>query len=233
MREKVGKYLEAVRDKSPGEILDWALSTFGSGRFILSSSLSLEDQALTDMLLKREPAARILMLDTGRHFQETYDVIDATMKRYGMRYEILFPDTAEVEAMLREKGANLFYESVENRKRCCDVRKVRPLWRALSTVDAWITGQRASQAVTRTQLAPVEWDGKFGIVKINPLWNWSTRETWLYVKRNGVPFNALFEKGFSSIGCAPCTRAVGEGDDERAGRWWWESPEKKECGLHA
>lgn len=226
------------KDKSAEEILSHFLSIYvdGSkerkGRIALASSLGAEDQVLTHMVLSINPAARIFVLDTGRFHQETYDLINETMRRYAMRYEILFPERSDVEEMESAFGPNLFYESIENRKRCCNVRKVKPLQRILSTLDVWITGLRREQAVTRGTIDKVEWDEGNGLIKLNPLADWSEKDLWEYIKKHDIPYNNLHDHGYPSIGCASCTRAVTPGEDVRAGRWWWETPEQKECGLH-
>jgi phosphoadenosine phosphosulfate reductase len=201
-------------------------------RIALASSLGAEDQVLTHMILSIKPDARIFVLDTGRFHAETYDLMAATMKKYDMLYEIVFPDSADVEVMERECGSKFFYDSVENRKRCCTVRKVRPLKRVLSTLDAWITGLRRERAVAGTSVEKVEWDRANGLVKVNPLVDWSEKDLWDYINRHDVPYNKLHDHGYPSIGCVPCTGAILVGEDLRAGRWWWETPEQKECGLH-
>ena len=201
-------------------------------RVALASSLGAEDQVLTDMILSIKPDARIFVLDTGRLHPETYDLMAATIKKYHMCYEVFFPDARDVEEMESECGPNLFYESTENRKRCCNVRKVKPLRRVLSTLDAWITGLRREQAVTRGSVEKVEWDEGNGLIKISPLADWSEKDVWEYIKAHAIPYNKLHDEGYPSIGCAPCTRAIKPGEDLRAGRWWWETPEQKECGLH-
>ncbi len=201
-------------------------------RIALASSLGAEDQVLTHMVVQIDPNARVFVLDTGRLHQETYDVLDKTRRELGVNYEIIFPDAQKVEAMVNAKGMNLFYESVENRKECCGVRKVEGLRRVLSTCDAWITGLRREQSVTRGEIKMVEQDQAHGILKINPLVDWHTQQVWDYIKKYNVPYNKLHDQGFPSIGCAPCTRAIKPGEDLRAGRWWWENPEHKECGLH-
>lgn len=217
----------------PQAILRAALDALGSARVALASSFGAEDVALIHMLTQVTPTPRIFCLDTGRLHQETYDVMDRIRNKYNVAIEVYFPDAAAVEAMVRSKGMNLFYESIENRKLCCGVRKVEPLKRALSTVDAWITGLRRSQSVTRTQVPIMELDTDHGnILKINPLAAWSETDVWDYIKKNHIPYNALHDQGFPSIGCAPCTRAIEPGEDPRAGRWWWENPNTKECGLH-
>jgi phosphoadenosine phosphosulfate reductase len=209
-----------------------AIDFFGVEKIICATSFSIEDQTITRMARLHHPKARVFTLDTGRIFQETYDVMQQTKDEYSMTIEECFPDAADVAAMVEEKGPNLFYASVENREACCTIRKVRPLRKKLATVDAWITGLRREQSATRSSLDMVEWDAQFHLVKINPLAEWTEGQVWDYVKTNNVPFNRLYKAGFRSIGCAPCTRAVGTDEDVRSGRWWWESPEHKECGLH-
>jgi phosphoadenosine phosphosulfate reductase len=184
------------------------------------------------MLSRIAPQARIFTLDTGRQFQQTYDAMQASMERYGIRYETCAPDAVELAELISANGPNLFYESIENRKACCEVRKLHPLRKVLSTVDAWICGLRRDQAVTRAAVELVSWDAEYGIHKICPLFDWREEQVWEYIKSHNVPYNALHDHGFRSIGCAPCTHAVAPGEDIRAGRWWWESPEHKECGLH-
>jgi phosphoadenosine phosphosulfate reductase len=175
---------------------------------------------------------RIFTLDTGRLFPETYDLIDRTSAKYGISIEICFPDYRQVEKMVSEKGINLFYESIDNRKLCCGIRKSEPLARALNGCSAWITGLRKQQSVTRHNMQTAEWDELHGLIKINPLIVWSEAEVKEYVAKHKIPYNTLHDKGFPSIGCQPCTRAVAPGEDIRAGRWWWEQPDQKECGLH-
>lgn len=214
------------------QLLEWGLKEFGS-RVALSCSFGAEDVVLVDLLMKIDPKARVFSLDTGRLPQATYDVMAEIRARYNLAIEVFFPETAATEKMVREKGMNLFYESIENRKLCCNVRKVQPLKRALSTVDAWITGLRRDQNVTRSNTPKVEVDTGFGgILKLNPLATWTTQDVSDYIKKHNVPYNKLHDRGYPSIGCEPCTRAVKPGEDERAGRWWWENPDTKECGLH-
>lgn len=217
--------------KSPELILASFQDNYGDD-LILASSLGAEDQVLTHMLLSINPKARIFVLDTGRLHQETYDVMALTMAKYGMRYEVHFPDRDDVEELLSKKGPNSFYDSVENRKECCHIRKVAPLKRALQGVHAWVTGQRRDQSMTRTALEEIEWDAAHHCIKLNPLADWTTEDVWSYIQAHDIPVNYLHKKGFPSIGCAPCTRAVKPGEDQRAGRWWWENPDSKECGLH-
>lgn len=218
-------------NQKPEEVIRWFLDEYGS-RVALSSSLGAEDQVLTDMIMKISSEARIFTLDTGRLFPETYDLIERTNRKYNTRIEVFFPDYKRVEEMVNEKGINLFYESVENRKQCCGIRKIEPLKRAFSTLDAWICGLRAGQSITRQNVHIVEWDDNNGLLKVNPLARWSESDVWDYIHTHEVPYNPLHDEGYPSIGCYPCTRAVKPWEDVRAGRWWWEQPESKECGLH-
>ena len=217
---------------TPQEILAWTLSAYGRRAALAWSGA--EDVAVLDMMAKIDPkAVRVFTLDTGRLSPEAYEYIDTVRQKYRIEVEVLFPDAARVEAMVRAKGMNLFYVSPENRKECCGVRKVEPLRRILATLDGWITGLRRTQSVTRQGLNKIELDADHGgIVKVNPLADWTTAQVFDYLKTNGVPLNPLHAKGYVSIGCAPCTRAVKPGEDERAGRWWWEGSDQKECGLH-
>ncbi len=215
------------------ELLGWALERFRP-RIALASSFGAEDVVLIDLLMELDPRARVFTLDTGRLHSETYALAQALRDRYGLAIDVFFPRTEALEAMVRAHGVNLFYASVENRKLCCGVRKVEPLGRALEGLDAWITGLRREQAVTRGRVRKVEIDADHGgILKLNPLADWSWDRVWGYIRDHAVPYNALHDEGFPSIGCAPCTRAVKPGEDLRAGRWWWEQDAAaKECGLH-
>lgn len=224
-------YLAAVEGLGAPEILAWAARTFAGG-VTLASSLGAEDQVLVAMIAAARLPIPVFTLDTGRMFNESYDLMERTERELGVRIEPYFPDSNAVERMVREEGINLFYRSVELRKRCCGVRKVEPLSRALAGKRAWITGLRRAQSVTRRDARAVEWDAANGLYKINPLVAWSDDEVWSYIREHGVPYNALHDRGFPSIGCAPCTRAVAPGEDPRSGRWWWEQPEHRECGLH-
>ena len=231
MKEEINQLNKAFEGKSPEELLSYFLNKYGN-RIALASSLGLEDQVLTDMILKINCSARIFTIDTGRLFPETYSLIDKTNLKYGIKMEVFFPENKAVEEYVRLNGINAFYESIDKRKACCGVRKIEPLLRALSTLDVWICGLRQEQSVTRTAVQAVEWDEANNLIKINPLVRWTEKEVWDYINANSVPYNILHKKGFPSIGCQPCTRAVAEGEDLRAGRWWWENPEQKECGLH-
>ena len=222
-----------VNLKTPQEVLQWSLDNLHP-RVAMASSFGAEDVVVIDMMMKINPKARIFTLDTGRLNQETYDVMDEIRKKYNMNIEVMFPDQNEVEQMVRVNGLNLFYHSVGNRKLCCGIRKVHPLNRILSTLDGWITGLRADQTEVRLNANKIEFDEQHnGIIKINPIIEWTWDQTWDYIKKNNIPYNKLHDNGFPSIGCEPCTRAIKSGEPLRAGRWWWESDSQKECGLHA
>lgn len=223
--------LATIAERGPEALLDALVARYPE-RVLLASSLGAEDQVLTHMLLAVEPRARIFVLDTGRLHQDTYDLMARTMSRYDMRYEVLFPDAAAVQEMVSRAGPNLFYASVAGRKRCCEVRKVEPLGRALAGAAAWITGLRRAQSPERAATPLVEWDAAHAALKANPLAEWSDEQVWDYLRAHQVPYNVLHDRGFLSIGCAPCTRAVAPGESARAGRWWWEQGTGKECGLH-
>lgn len=231
IRDEIERLLPRIEAMHAQEIVRWGLERYGRG-VALSSSFGAEDVVLIDMMMAVDRNARVVTLDTGRLPQETYSVIDAIRERYGLHTEVFFPKAEDVERMVSEKGLNLFYHSIENRKLCCAVRKLEPLGRALSGLDAWMTGLRRDQNVTRTVVGKLEWDATHQLVKLNPLADWTWDEVWKYIREHNVPYNSLHDRGFPSIGCAPCTRAVQAGEDLRAGRWWWEHPETKECGLH-
>jgi len=232
LKNQVEQFRKETQNFMAEQIIDWAHKTFG-GRVNFASSLGEEDQVITEMIARLTPSIEVFTLDTGRLPQETYDLIAETRKQYpSINLKIYFPDAKAVEEMVQSKGINLFYESVENRKLCCGIRKVEPLRRALANVDVWITGLRRLQAVTRSNGKMIEWDEANQKIKINPLVDWSLEQVRDHIKRHNVPINSLHVKGFVSIGCAPCTRAVKPGEDIRAGRWWWENPDQKECGLH-
>lgn len=231
-QERIFELNSRFSKADPQTLLTYFIQHY-KGKIALASSLSLEDQVLTDMIVKIDPFTRIFTLDTGRLFPETYDVLEATRAKYGINVEVYFPEAKSVEKMVNSKGVNLFYDSVENRKVCCHVRKIEPLKRAFSGLGAWICGLRAEQSVTRINTHKVEWDVANDLLKINPLADWNEAEVWNYIRAHQIPYNKLHDRGFPSIGCQPCTRAITPGEDIRAGRWWWEEPEKKECGLHA
>jgi len=233
-QEKAQEFNKLLEEASALEIVSYFLKNF-KGDIVFSTGLGAEGQVLTDMIVdkdKDKDAVKIVTLDTGRLFQETYDLIDRTRERYDLNINIYFPDYTKVEEMVNEKGMNLFYKSVENRKLCCHIRKIEPLKRATKGYKIWISGLRRNQSITRFHLQPVEWDEANQMIKVHPLYNWTEDDVWNYIKKNKVPYNELHDKGFPSIGCKPCTRAIKPGEDLRAGRWWWEEPEKRECGLH-
>ena len=198
----------------------------------MANSLGAEDMVLTDVIATSKLAIEIFSLDTGRLPLETYDLMAKVQAHYGLKLKFYYPNHEAVESFTRENGINGFYDSVALRKACCHARKVEPLGRALAGKQAWITGLRAQQSTTRTDLPKREHDAGNGLVKFNPLSDWTEKEVWAYIRLNKVPYNALHDKFYPSIGCAPCTRPVSIGEDVRAGRWWWENPESKECGLH-
>ena len=230
---EIKEYCDRFKDATPQEVIEFFVSEF-KGRIAFATSLGLEDQVLTHMITSISPDTKIFTLDTGRLFPETYDLIDKTNSRFKIKIDVYFPDTVHVEKMVKEKGINLFYESIENRKLCCYIRKIEPLHRAMKGLKMWITGLRREQSTTRENGKLIEVDeNNNGLLKLNPLINWSEKMVWDYIKEHNIPFNELHKKGFPSIGCQPCTRAVKPGEDIRSGRWWWENPESKECGLHA
>jgi phosphoadenosine phosphosulfate reductase len=232
---EIKKNLERWKSELSGttaeEIIRWSGDQFGN-KAAFASSMGLEDQMVYHLIYEHAPEIPVFTLDTGRLFPETYDLISKTENKYGLKIIIYFPEAEEVQQMTSEHGVNLFRKSVELRKKCCVVRKINPLRRALNGKQAWITGLRRSQSVTRTGMDVIEWDSANGLYKINPLVDWSEEQTRDYLKENNIPYNPLHDRGYPSIGCSCCTRAVAPGEDVRAGRWWWESPEHKECGLH-
>ncbi|MDR1675710.1 MAG: phosphoadenylyl-sulfate reductase [Tannerella sp.] len=229
--EEVKQLNERFDGRPAPDVLSWFLDAW-RGRIALASSMGPEDQVLTDMILKIDCNARIFTIDTGRLFPETYSLIDRTNLHYGVRLEVCFPQHAPVEDYVKQHGVNGFYESVTLRKACCRVRKIEPLVRTLSTLDVWICGLRREQSVTRTGVQTVEWDTAHGLIKLNPLAYWSETDVWDYLRSHNVPYSGLHRQGYPSVGCQPCTRTVKPGEDVRAGRWWWENPEHRECGLH-
>lgn len=226
--------LDFLKEKLRGKTLVGSLSEVADlfpGEVAFSSAFGQEDQVITDAIFKNNIDIRVFTLDTGRLFKETYDLIDRTRSRYGKPIDVYFPQTDSVEVLVTEKGMHSFYESVENRKECCFIRKVEPLKRALEGVKVWITGLRAGQSDNRQSFQKIEWDDANSVIKFNPILDWSYEAMLEYLSTHKVPYNKLHDKGFISIGCAPCTRAIESGEDARAGRWWWETS-KKECGLH-
>jgi phosphoadenosine phosphosulfate reductase len=208
------------------------LTEYFPGKVVFSSSLGQEDQVITDIIFKNDLPVKVFTIDTGRLFNETYELLDRITARYKKQVQVYFPEAADVEAFVTTKGINSFYESVENRKACCHARKVIPLNRALNGAKIWITGLRSEQSDNRKDMPMIEWSEERQLYKFNPLINWTYTQMMDYIKEHNVPYNRLHDKGFISIGCAPCTRAIEPGEDARAGRWWWEASQK-ECGLHS
>ena len=223
--------LHRQTDRSPLQSLAFLAGQF-PGAVVFSTSFGLEDQVISHLIFAHQLPIRVFTLDTGRNFQETYSTWARTLDRYGLPIEVFYPQAGAVEKLLAAKGPNSFYHSVENRKECCQIRKVEPLGRALNGQKIWITGIRAEQSPNRLDMQPLEWDPSHQLIKFHPLFDWTFQQVRDYVQEHNIPYNPLHDKGFVSIGCAPCTRAVRAGEDFRAGRWWWEDASKKECGLH-
>ncbi|MBO3700143.1 phosphoadenylyl-sulfate reductase [Roseivirga sp. E12] len=221
---------DRIDDKPLHEALSFLAETF-PGQVVFSSAFGQEDQVITDAIFKNNLDIEIFTLDTGRLFKETCDLIDQTRSRYKKEIKVYYPNSEQVEELTTKKGMHSFYESIENRKECCYLRKVVPLQRALQGAKVWVTGLRAGQSDNRQSFDNLEWDEGNQVIKFNPILNWSFDEMIDYLKTNNVPYNKLHDQGFVSIGCAPCTRAIESNEDARAGRWWWETS-KKECGLH-
>jgi phosphoadenosine phosphosulfate reductase len=231
MKDLIAGLQQQFINAQPKDVLSWFAHAY-EGRVVFSTSLGAEDQVITHIIASSGMPVRIFTLDTGRMFQETYDLLDVTVKKYGIPIDLFFPDAASVQSMVNSKGINLFYENIENRRLCCGIRKSEPLKRALIGMSVWVTGMRQDQSVTRSESSMIEWDETNQVIKLNPLISWSNEMVWSYIHEHHIPFNELHNQGFPSIGCMPCTRAVTPGEDIRAGRWWWELPQFKECGLH-
>ena len=221
-----------LADLHPEELLKKIAEIFGD-KAAFSTSLSWEDQVITHYIFSNDLPIRVFTLDTGRIFPETYSVLNSTRERYKKDIEVYFPSTKQVQELVTKKGASSFYESLENRKECCFIRKVEPLNRALVGVECWITGIRSAHSENRSQLPVIDYDEQRQVQKVNPLANWNLEEVKAVISQFNIPYNVLHDRGFVSIGCQPCTRAIREGEDFRAGRWWWEQNDKKECGLHS
>ncbi|GIX48152.1 MAG: phosphoadenosine phosphosulfate reductase [Candidatus Tectimicrobiota bacterium] len=230
---EIGEIAIELDDKEPQEVIRWGLETFGD-QVALMTSFQIDGMVILDMAYRLRRDVRVITLDTGRLPEETYAFIEQVRRTYpGIRLSVCFPDFREVEALVGKYGVNLFYEDVTKRLLCCHVRKVRPIVRALEGLQAWFTGLRRDQWASRAAIRKVELDHDHGgIVKINPLADWSKEEVWDYIHAHGVPYHPLYDRGYTSIGCAPCTRPVAPGEEDRAGRWWWESNAPKECGIH-
>ncbi len=230
-KDRVLRAAEALRGKPAEEVLRFAAGELG-GPVKLASSFGVEDVVLIDLARKVAPSLAIFTLDTGRLPEETFEVMERVRYRYEVELEVHAPEAAAVEALTRAKGFYSFRDSIDGRRECCRIRKVEPLRRALAGCAGWVTGLRREQSPTRAGTAALEWDEAHGLAKVSPLVEWTEADVWAYVKANKVPYNKLHDRGYPSIGCAPCTRAVSPGEDVRAGRWWWENPDSKECGLH-
>ncbi len=229
---EAGELAVELDDQPPQAVLEWALERFHP-RIALCTSFQAEGAVLLDMAWRIHPGVRVFTVDTGRLPEETHALIDAVRDRYGIEVEVAFPDAGRLEAMTRRYGANPFYRDLRLRLTCCSVRKVEPLLRKLDALDGWITGLRREQWASRSNIRKVELDHDHGgIVKVNPLADWFPDEVWGYIREHDVPYNALYDRGYTSIGCAPCTRPTSPGEDPRAGRWWWETNAPKECGIH-
>ncbi len=227
--------LKELKDQLKGKTIEEVLTLLCSaypGKVIFTTSLGIEDQVITHKIFINNIDVRVITLDTGRLFRETYDVLSKTVKKYGKKIEVFFPAFEAVEKMVTEKGPYSFYNSVDDRKECCKARKMVPLNRALEGMEVWISGIRAGQSGDRNQLDWIEFDEHKKIIKYYPLLSWSLEDVELFLKENQIPYNTLHDKGYISIGCEPCTKAVKKGEDFRAGRWWWENDGPKECGLH-
>ncbi|POY36066.1 phosphoadenylyl-sulfate reductase [Solitalea longa] len=229
--ELIDKLQEETQNLGLAEALVFVAEKF-KGKTVFSTSFGIEDQVITDAIFRSKADVKLFTLDTGRLFEETYEVYSRTVSRYKLAIVPYYPNQDEIQEFVVKKGINSFYESVENRKECCRIRKIEPLKKALAGAEIWITGIRAEQSENRKDFHLFEYDESFKLIKFNPLLLWTEQEVTDYVKANSVPYNPLHDKGFVSIGCAPCTRAIEPGEDFRAGRWWWEDS-KKECGLHS
>jgi len=231
-KKEAEKHAKQLKNVEAEKVLTWAAKTFHP-KIAFASSFGAEDVVIIDMLQKISPNITIFTLDTGRLHQKTYDLIDEVREKYNVEINIYYPDTTSTQKMVNEYGINLFYKSIESRKLCCQIRKIEPLRRAIKGLDAWVTGLRQTQSASRVEVQKVEIDDfNGGIVKINPLADWTHDKIWEYIKAKNIPYNKLHDQGFPSIGCEPCTRPIKPGEDFRAGRWWWEVDPTKECGLH-
>jgi phosphoadenosine phosphosulfate reductase len=231
MNGTVSKIKQEITGLGPVGALAYLAGSF-PGKIVFSTSFGWEDQVITHMIFANHLPVKVFTLETGRLFPETYYVWNRTMEIYGKPIHAYYPDNQLLEQMVNAKGPNSFYESVENRKECCGIRKIEPLKRALAGNSVWLTGIRAEQSLTRQFMDDVEWDDPNNMIKFHPVYNWTLDEIKNYIKQHNIPYNTLHDRGFPSIGCAPCTRAIRQGEDFRAGRWWWEDQSKKECGLH-
>jgi thioredoxin-dependent adenylylsulfate APS reductase len=229
---EVGEIALELDDKDPQDVIAWGLQHFGR-RLAICTSFQTDGMAILDMAWRIDPSVRVFCVDSGRLHQQTYDLMDRVRERYGIPIEIYYPDAGQLEKFVHAEGINPFYRAVPLRLRCCEIRKVTPLTKVLEGLDAWVTGLRRDQWASRANIRKVEIDHDHGgLIKINPLADWTEEEVWEYIREHDVPYNALYDEGYTSIGCAPCTRPTKVGEDARAGRWWWEKNAPKECGIH-
>jgi phosphoadenosine phosphosulfate reductase len=231
MQNHLDSLLSYLKGRDPLVNLQYLSKTYPN-KVIFSTSFGAEDQVITDFIFANNIPIKVFTLDTGRNFQETYSTWNRTLERYKKNIAVFAPKTVAIQKLVSQKGPNSFYESVENRKECCYIRKIEPLQRALKNQSIWITGIRAEQSPNRLDMSHLEWDNGNKLIKYHPLFDWTFQQVKDHIKEKNIPYNTLHDKGFVSIGCAPCTRAIREGEDFRAGRWWWEDASKKECGLH-
>ncbi|MCB1141537.1 MAG: phosphoadenylyl-sulfate reductase [Leptospiraceae bacterium] len=227
----IQKLNDSIQEKDPFEVIAEIQMEYKND-VVFTSSLGIEDQVVLDLLIKNKYDFKLITLDTGRLYNETYNLIEKSERVLKKKFEIYFPHFETLESFIKEKGINSFYDSIENRKECCRIRKILPLGRALHRAKFWVTGLRREQDLSRSEIQFAEWDEKFNLIKLNPLLNWTEEKVWNHIKINNIPYNPLHDQGFPSIGCAPCTRAILPGESIRAGRWWWENQNQKECGLH-
>lgn len=229
---EAGEIALELDDKDPQEVLRWGIERFGD-RLAISTSFQSDGMALLDMAWRIDPAIRVFTVDSGRMHQETFVLMDQIREKYGIALEVVYPDHRELELFSGKYGVNPFYKAVPLRLRCCEIRKVNPLKKVLENLDAWVTGLRRDQWASRSNIRKIEIDHDHGgLLKMNPLADWTEGEVWEYIRANDVPYNALYDQGYTSIGCVPCTRPIEEGAEARSGRWWWETGAPKECGIH-
>lgn len=230
---EIGELGVEYDDQEPQEVLRWGVETFAPSRLAICTSFQSDGMALLDMAWKIDPNIRVFTVDTGRMPAETYELMERVTERYGIQIEVYYPDPKTLEPLILQHGINLFRKSVPNRLKCCDARKIQPLRKVLDGLDCWITGLRRDQWATRSNIRKIELDNDHGgLVKLSPLADWTDEEVWDYIRANDVPYHSLYDQGYKSIGCAPCTRPVEPGADSRSGRWWWEKNAPKECGMH-
>src|SRR5579884_4096849 len=229
---EVGELAIELDDKEPQDVLRWGIERFGN-RLAICTSFQSDGMAIIDMAWRIDPNVRVFAVDTGRMHQETYELMDRVRDHYSIPIEIYYPNARELETFVLKEGINSFYKTVPHRLRCCEIRKVNPLKNVLGNLDAWVTGLRRDQWASRSNIRKIEIDHDHGgLIKINPLADWMDDEVWEYIRAHDVPYNALYGQGYTSIGCVPCTRPIQPGEDNRAGRWWWEKNAPKECGIH-